>query len=357
MALFHRHTDEERRQEAEAERAQHDAQAMHERVAQRVAAGREQREADAEASQERVEQGGIPISAERRLKELRGDADALFTSDLSIAEFAVGELGGLEPITQVMGSSIYQMGFQWTPSRGFLSGFGQGMGQELRVISEAWNEARRKALDRLEQEAALVGADAVVAVRVQRGHRDWAQGVEFIALGTAVRDPELRRGDRPVLTDLSGQDYFKLRHAGLHPCGFVAATAVFYIVANWQSQRAMRGGMFGGGWRNQELGDFTRGVYDARETALARVQREAHDLHAGGVVGVRVEESHRIHRVGGEGNEREDLEITFHVAGTAIAAEHGHGRDVDVRPAMRLERIPAGRHPFPTPRHPRGAHL
>ncbi len=261
-------------------------------------------------------------------------------------------MGGLEPITQVMGSSIHQVGFQWTPSRSFLAGFGQGVCRELDRISEAFNEARRRALDRLEQEAALAGADAVVAVRVQRGEREWAQGGEFVALGTAVRDARLRRGERPVLTDLSGQDYFKLHRAGVHPCGFVAATAVFYVIAGWQGQRAMGAGFFGG-LANQELADFTRGIYDARESALARVQDQAAQLGAAGVVGVRVQEESRVREVGSEHDRREDLEITFHVAGTAIGEESDDDLDLDVRPAIRLERRPPWRHPFPTPRHPR----
>ena len=44
-------------------------------------------------------------------------------------------------------------------------------------------------------------------------------------------------------------------------------------------------------WANQELRDFTQGVYDARELALGRVSAEARRQGAAGMVGVRLAHS------------------------------------------------------------------
>ena len=46
-------------------------------------------------------------------------------------------------------------------------------------------------------------------------------------------------------------------------------------------------------FRNQEMPDFTRGIYDARALAMTRLSQQARALGAHGVVGVTIERSHR----------------------------------------------------------------
>ena len=102
-------------------------------------------EREQEESLARIEAGGIPLSAERRLSEL-SEPGGSFTSDLSVNGFALCHQLGLKPLSQVMGSSIYQMGYQ---SSWGATGFG-GMGLvELDTLSQALNEVRTRALDRL----------------------------------------------------------------------------------------------------------------------------------------------------------------------------------------------------------------
>jgi uncharacterized protein YbjQ (UPF0145 family) len=278
-------------------------------------------EAERETSTRQLEAGGLPVHAERRLRELRADrerrsdGDTFFTSDLTVDEFAFCDLDDLRPITQVMGSSIYHVGFQWMPSyRSW------GASQELSTVSHAWNEARRLALDRLVQEARLAGAHAVVGVRLSRtAHAFASDGVEWIATGTAVELPGVPVPADPPICDLGAQDFWKLRQAGYAPVGVLGHTTSFYIVASYQTQRAMQGGRFFGGARNQELGDFTQGMYDARALAMRSVRQQANALDAHGLVGVTVEQSHRVHKVStGNDSEREDLIVEFHVLGTAI---------------------------------------
>jgi uncharacterized protein YbjQ (UPF0145 family) len=128
-------------------------------------------------------------------------------------------------------------------------------------------------------------------------------------------------GDAPVLTDLSLPDYTLLRRGGYRPVGVVTSTSVFYIVPTQQTRRATTG------WQrfqpNQELADFTQGVYAAREMALARVNEQANAIGAGGMLGVQIEHDIAIREVD-NGGKREDLIVTFHILGTAIAptAEH-----------------------------------
>jgi uncharacterized protein YbjQ (UPF0145 family) len=264
-------------------------------------------------SLERLAQGHIPLNAAERLATLAAaDASTLaFASDLSVQEFALLHRLGIVPVTLVMGSSIYQVGWQ---------GAYYMEPTEIHSLSNAYNESRRLALNRLLEETALVGADAVVGVRIEQGQHDFASGsVEFVAIGTAVRLPPALRGtDGPVLTDLEGQEFWQLCTAGIRPVGIAAHTSVHYVPASWQTARAMGGGMFGGSWYNQELGDFTQGVYDAREKAMTYVTQQAHALGADGVIGVKIDEHASGRRVSRGGIECDDLIVTFHVIGTAI---------------------------------------
>jgi uncharacterized protein YbjQ (UPF0145 family) len=274
-----------------------------------------------------IEQGGLPLPAQQRLRQLQEGGSRFFTSDLSTNEFLLARQAGFRPLTQVMGSCFYHVGWQWLPGGGAgwsmgtggMTSFGQGDTWELETETEAWNEARRLALGRLSEEARLAGADAVVGLRLERGAYDWSQDLlEFVATGTAVRSERFDLGETPVLSNLSGQEFAALFLHGWWPAGLVAGTTVTYVVAGWRQQRAQFG-LGGTRYQNQEFEDFTRGVYDARRQAMLRVGRQAHELGAQGLLGVRIEHSQREHEVDlGGGAKRNDLIFTFHVLATAV---------------------------------------
>ncbi len=227
---------------------------------------------------------------------------------------------GVAPITQVMGSSIYHVG--WQPTY-------YNVPTEVRVLSDAYNECRRLALARLLEEAQACGADAVLGLRIEQGAHDWAPGaIEFIALGTAARlPPKLRApGGAAVLSDLSGQQFVQLCEAGVRPVGIAAHTSIHYVPASGQTQMAQSQG-WGSAWVNQELVDFSQGVYEAREKAMASITAQVRELGGDGVIGVELSEHGRTHAVRRSLIDSKDLEVTFHVIGTvvredaAIAAE------------------------------------
>jgi uncharacterized protein YbjQ (UPF0145 family) len=261
-----------------------------------------------------VERGGIPLQAERRLREL-GERGGAFTSDLSVADWALCHRLGLRPVSQVMGSSVYQVGYQATPWPSM--GVGGGMMFELDTLSHAWNDVRSRALGRLAQEATLVGGDAVVGVELRAGRYDFAENaIEYALVGTAVRHEHRRESaEGPVLTELSVADYAKLALAQIEPLGFVAWSSVFFVAASYMTQ------MLGGGMgftRNQELPEFTQGIYGARETVVSRMSAQAARLGASGVIGTRIDHTIRPISLGGGRYERGGLMVSFHVIGTAI---------------------------------------
>jgi uncharacterized protein YbjQ (UPF0145 family) len=297
--LFRRRSEEEKQAAAERDEA---AQRGVERAA---------------ASLALIEQGRIPLVASERLARFTRESEpaagppAAFSSDLEVSEWSALARLGVTPITQVMGSSIYHVG--WQPTY-------YNVPTEVRALSDAYNECRRLALDRLLEEAQTCGADAVLGVKIDQGAHDWAPGaIEFIALGTAARLPEQMRArdGATVLSDLSGQEFVQLCEAGLRPVGIAAHTSVHYVPASGQTQMAQAQG-WGSSWTNQELVDFTQGVYEAREKAMGSVTAQVRELGGDGVIGVELREHGRTHEVRRSLVDSKDLEVTFHAIGTVV---------------------------------------
>jgi uncharacterized protein YbjQ (UPF0145 family) len=227
---------------------------------------------------------GIPESGRQRIARMKQDvARGFFTSDLSVDEFLLVKQAGFEPLGLVLGSSIYHIGFQqamWNQS------------QELGVLTQAMYHARELAMTRMEEEADQLGADGIVGVRLDIGRYEWgADLAEFIAVGTAVkhRGGELHRAPngRPFTSDLSGQDFAKLLRAGYRPVGLVMGNCVYHVGRQGMLASLKQVG------RNVEMPNYTQALYEARELAMERMQNEADELQAGGIVGARiVERSH-----------------------------------------------------------------
>jgi uncharacterized protein YbjQ (UPF0145 family) len=303
--------------------------------------------ARAEASLAGLEAGGLPAAAEERLAARRGD---FYTSDLSVNELLATREAGFRPLTQVLGTCFYHVGYQWLPAWQSGAGYGGVFGMqwnagetvELETASAAWNEARALAVGRLEEEAARVGADAVVGVRLERGAYDWAAGViEFIVTGTAVASERYelpRRDAAPLLSNLSGQDFAKLFRHGWIPVGLVAGSTICYVMSGWQQQSAAGG--FMSSRQNQEMTDFTRGMQAVRTQAMLRVSRQAHELGAHGLVGVTIDHDEDEREADRGGTRYRDLVITMHVLGTAIAELDTGADDPPIYVALPLDQEP-----------------
>jgi uncharacterized protein YbjQ (UPF0145 family) len=302
MPWFHRKSDDEKQRE-------------------------QQQKAEQEASVASLERGGLPVPAQQRIEDMRRREDRFFTSDLSVNEFLLSRQAGIRPISQVMGSSVYHVGFQYI---GQWSSSG-----ELSVISEAHNKVRKLALGRMRQEAQQLGAHVVVGVHIEsRPLRDVSDLIEYQAFGTACRVEGATDAGPPGLTNLSGQDFWKLYRGGYWPLGVVAGTTSYYQVASWSTQWATGWGS----WANQELTDFTSGVYAARHLAIRRVHQEAQPLNPLGIVGVEIEQEEEEYEVElPNDRHRTDMIFTFHVIGTAITQLAGQQQRVPVAPAVVLK--------------------
>ncbi len=232
---------------------------------------------ETEAPYDPGELEGVPEAGRARLQQNRA---GLFTSDLSVNEFLLIKQAGFDPVGLVVGSSIYHIGIQ-------LAGWKRS--QELTVLSEAMYAARQLAMTRMEEEADQLGADGIVGVRLDVGRYEWGQDMaEFIAIGTAIKHREgvLHRAPsgRPFTSDLSGQDFWTLMRTGHRPVGMVMGSCVYHVAHRGMLQSMAQTG------RNVELANYTQALYDARELAMERMQSEAQEIGAEGIVGVQLQE-------------------------------------------------------------------
>jgi uncharacterized protein YbjQ (UPF0145 family) len=213
--------------------------------------------------------------AQQRLEQVR---QGFVTSDLSTDEFVLLQQTGFDPLGMVVGLSVYHVGVQatrWNQS------------QELGTLSEAMHNARELALGRMVREAQMLGADGVVGTRLRLQRYVGAGDVfEFIAVGTAVRwraQPGALAlgGERlPFSSHLSGTEMVKLWRVGWVPTHFAFGVCVYHV-AHQSIRQTMR--QMG---QNVEMPLYTQALYDARETAMGRVQQEAAQWGAQGLVGV-----------------------------------------------------------------------
>ena len=225
----------------------------------------------------------IPAHARERLKGLRSSVSStgVFTSDFSVNEFLLVRKAGFEPIGLCVGSCIYHLGFQMA---------GWNTNQEMTTLSQAMYEARELAMSRMRTEAADMGADGIVGVRLTVKRMEWdAKVLEFVAIGTGIVHAAGHEGykgpqGQPFTSDLSGQDFWTLLQAGYRPLEMVMGSCVYHV-AHQGVLKSM--GNIG---QNVELTNFSQALYDAREIAMERMQNEASAAGAEGVVGVDLHE-------------------------------------------------------------------
>jgi uncharacterized protein YbjQ (UPF0145 family) len=187
---------------------------------------------------------------------------------------------GYHPVKFVMGNVAYALGL----GRGLTGGLRTMAQGEVHEFSQMYNGIRHLALTRLKEEAAALGANAVVDIGVEL--RPFGPGiVELLLTGTAARHAKLPQGVKPeqvVTSELSGEELWNLAKVGYAPVELVMATSVFSL------------GVVGGlgaafsGLSRGEIPELTRLIYHARENCLELLRKEAARLGAERVVGARL---------------------------------------------------------------------
>jgi uncharacterized protein YbjQ (UPF0145 family) len=184
---------------------------------------------------------------------------------------------GYEPRHFVIGNVAYALGV----SRGlfgFLRGFAGG---EVKEFSDMYNHTRHLALQRIEKEALERGANAVVDIQTQilpigTGAR------EMLMVGTASFHPAFGKPQRPVTSELTGEELWNLTSMGYAPLRLVLGTSVYSLGF------AQGIGAFFSGLSRGEVGSLTQLIYQARANCLAHIEKEAREIGADSVIGIKV---------------------------------------------------------------------
>lgn len=205
-----------------------------------------------------------------------------FTTAASGSELYCHLDAGYTPISFVMGNVAYALGI----GRGITGGLSTLARGEVRQYSEMYNRIRHLALFRLRREAAAVGANAVVDVRIDL--RPFGPGVvELLMTGTASRHAALvadcRDPSNVTTSELTGAEIFSLAQLGYAPVQLVMATSVYSL------------GVVGGigasfaALAKGELKELTELIYGARENCLSLLRAEAQSVAAERVIGNRLQ--------------------------------------------------------------------
>ncbi|HEY4220265.1 MAG TPA: heavy metal-binding domain-containing protein [Myxococcota bacterium] len=236
-----------------------------------------------------------------------------------MTEFLALARVGFMPRGLVIGSCVFAAGSQydWQVATG-----------EVTQLSNAMRDARKLAIQRMRRQAKELGAEGVVDVRLEVEHHLWRgarQVAKCIAVGTAVAHdderapatlkhaPSLRLANgAPFDSDLSTSDFVMLLSAGYRPITVAMGNCVYGL-----DPRELRTHRH----KDEEIVLFTQAFFDARETAMERLQNDLFKEYPKGgkdtptgIVGMTVTES-----AYGGGSASGPPIVEFTALGTAIA--------------------------------------
>jgi uncharacterized protein YbjQ (UPF0145 family) len=226
-------------------------------------------------------------------REASARSGGMWGSALTSQEFAAIRGVGFEPVGQVFGAAVYAAGYasgyscpggpgssgEGRAARPATHVSGQGGQGSFAPLVEAMYQARHAAIDRMTAECAALGGHGVVGVRLSLGSFPLG-GLEFRAVGTAVRAPGAAHGPRaPFTSDVTGQDFAKLIMTGWVPAGLALGISIGSRHDDRATTRQVR---WGAG--NVEVAGWTALVNESRHDARRRLEDDVRRLGAEGVV-------------------------------------------------------------------------
>ncbi len=270
-------------------------------------------------------------------------ASGTWASALSTSEFAAIRSVGFMPVGQVFGAAVFSIrniGPYYCPTYFGLAGqpafaartearnpaiyiSGSRPGSTvfaLEALASDLFQARQTAIDRMVAECVALDGHGVVGVYFAVEPFP-AGGLEFKALGTAIRAPAGPPLRRPFTCERSGQDFAKLMLAGWTPVAIVMGISVgIRHTDDWtafQTSTAARG--------NAEVGGHTELAIKTRRSGAEQLRREVRRRHGSGVVTREMEMEFEEFECGGKKGAKDLLARTA-VIGTAIT-RFGRARD------------------------------
>jgi uncharacterized protein YbjQ (UPF0145 family) len=205
---------------------------------------------------------------------LHSDQKGFFSSAGNAQELYCHMDAGYEPLRHVFGNVAYSMGVGGK-IMGSLRTLARG---EVGEYSDVFNRTRHLALERVAAEAARNGANAVVGIRTTI--RPWKGIREMLMSGTAARHRSLPTG-HVATSDLTGEELWAMSRLGYAPISLLMSTSIYSVGIVGGIAAAFKSFVKG------EVSGLTTLVHDAREVAFDRLRREADEIGAEEVVGVK----------------------------------------------------------------------
>jgi uncharacterized protein YbjQ (UPF0145 family) len=176
----------------------------------------------------------------------------------------------------VFGNVAYSIGI----ASGIIGAFKTLVRGEVKEFSDIFNKTRHLALERITKEAKHAGANAVVGIETTILPLGVAGVQEMLMIGTAAHNEALPFKDI-VTSDLTPQEMWNLNKMGYAPMKLLIGTSVYSL------------GLVGGitsflkSFVKGEIPELSKLIYEARENALAILNKEADAIGADEIVGVK----------------------------------------------------------------------
>ncbi|HET7014837.1 MAG TPA: heavy metal-binding domain-containing protein [Streptosporangiaceae bacterium] len=262
----------------------------------------------------------LPSTARARLAEIK--ASGTWGSALSTAEFAAIRSVGFVPAGQAFGAAVFSIRNAGTydcptrygrPAVHTAGSSSRSAANTFGPLVRALYQARQTAIDRMVAECVALDGHGVVGVRLDVEPFP-AGGLEFRALGTAIKAPGGPPLRRPFTCERSGQDFAKLMLAGWAPVAIVVGISIgVRHVDDWtafQASAAARG--------NAEVGGHTELANQTRRDATEQLRLHVRKHHGSGVVTREMELWFEDFECGTEQKGAKDQMAQATIVGTAI---------------------------------------
>ena len=184
---------------------------------------------------------------------------------------------GYHPDSFAFGNVVYSLGI----ARGLLGSLrtlGRG---EVKEYSNIFNKTRHLALSRIVAHAKSNKANAVLGIKTTI--MPFGGGSEMLMIGTSSHNPALPAdaSQVPVSSDLTNIELWNMTNLGYYPMRLLLGTSVYSLGVIGNITASIKSYMRG------ELNELTRMIYEARENALDIINKEAQEIGADDVIGVK----------------------------------------------------------------------
>ena len=195
----------------------------------------------------------LPSFVEARLSATAAGT-APWLATMNPAELALARAKGIRPLAAVSGTCWYHYGWSWTEGH-----------------AEGWHLA----LARLRQEARVLGAHAIVDVRLRKVEIALGDSMDFTVIGTAVRIDGLAASPEPIVATVPALEFVRLLEAGIVPVGIAIGARYSWLNPSSGALSAARLQGSSRPFTNAPLTELSQFWEGVRRFALTELGRDA----------------------------------------------------------------------------------